>query len=453
MQTLILTMIFAVSCLPYLVGKEWLPGVINYLPELLSLIVLVIVIVRGVQSRFQYVRPIYWILFGSILVDMIFGALINHLEVGPMFAGLRSYLRAIPFFLLPAVWLVKEDQLRGQLKLLTVICLIQLPLAWSQRMGTVAAGAITGDMTVGTLTGSGTLSLFLISAACVLTGFFLKHRLSAKAYLALLVLFLLPTSLNETKITFVLVPMAMLTTYVFGSSPGVRMRNAALAIIGTIAFVSALVPIYDHFMKPRWGYGIMDFVTMEGRLEGYLLKGAEVGDVRRAGKFDSLVASVDYVSRDPPTFAFGLGLANASDSALGDQFDGAYYRVFGNFPLNSLSYILLELGAVGVVFVLLLHWNILIDCLVVVRRGTGAPAALAAGWVGVSVVAFCSLVYSSPITTPVLSYLYWYLSGVVVAFRMRLGEHDPVPAENAAGIPATGGKFSRERVAPGGSVR
>jgi hypothetical protein len=90
---------------------------------------------------------------------------------------------------------------------------------------------------------------------------------------------------------------------------------------------------------------------------------------------------------------------------------------------------LLEHGALGIVLVLTLHWLILHDSLAVARRDRGPMGALAAGWVGVSVVMAIGLVYHTPVTSLALSYLFWFYSGLIAAYRQRLAL-DGVPRLN-----------------------
>jgi len=275
MQTLIIASIVAVFSIEYFVSNDWLPQIITYFPEVLGVVAAVMVIFAGMRSRFQYVHPVYWLAFGGLVIIVVCGAVVNRLEPGPIFAGLRIYLRALPFFFLPAVFEIRENQLRVQLLLLLAIGLLQLPIASAQRIATVARRGITGDETFGTLMNSATLTLFLASAACVLTGFFLKKRIPAKMFFPLIFLLLVPTMLNESKVALVCIPVALITCFVTGAKPGARLKNTVMALVTTVGFVAVFIPVYDHFMIPRWGYGIVDFITMEGRLEGYLDRGAE----------------------------------------------------------------------------------------------------------------------------------------------------------------------------------
>ncbi len=239
MQALILAMIVAVTTFRYFVSVEWLPDIFSYVPEVLSILAAVYVVVSGGQDRFQYVRPVYWLVFGGLLMGVVCGAIVNGLDTGPMFAGIRTNLRALPFFFLPAVLLVTEKQLRSQLAILVAICFAQLPIAWFQRtMVPQARITFTGDYTFGTIMSSGMLTLFLVGAACVLTGFYLRKKIALWPFLLTLLLILLPTTINETKITLFLVPVALLATVYAASERGVRVRNAMLGILISAAFLA-----------------------------------------------------------------------------------------------------------------------------------------------------------------------------------------------------------------------
>lgn len=428
MQALILVMIVAVTVFRYLVAEDWLPAFFAYVPELLSALAAVYVVMVGGENRFRYVRPVYWLVFFGLLVVIVCGVIVNTLSPGIVVAGLRSYLRAIPFFLLPAAFVLKEKQLRVQFLVLLVICIVQLPLAWEQRSEVKFLGGHTGDSTDGTIQGSSMLTMFLVSAACVLAGLYLRKRISAKLFLLALLWILLPTTLNETKATLILVPLAMFATFVAASERGVRVRNAVVGLAVSAAFIAIFIPIYDYYMVPRWGYGIMDFFTMEGRVEGYLIKDEQLGTTEQGGRLDGMIAGFELLSRDPAHLFFGLGVGNASPSSLGPQFTGHYAALFEVFRPNTLSTVLVELGVLGVALVLVLHWLIFLDALAVARSDRGIFGALAAGWVGVSVVMAIGLIYHATMTNLALTFLFWYFSGVVAAQRQRIAEETPARA-------------------------
>ena len=257
---------------------------------------------------------------------------------------MRAYLRAIPLFFLPAVVLFSPRQVKAQLLLVFVFAVAQLPISLDQRLTTFARGYLSGDRTIGTLADSGFLSVFLIGVAAVLFAFFVRGRLTRLWALILLPIVLAPTMFNETKASLFLVPVALVAVVVVGATKN-RWRRFMVASMSAAVFVAAFVPIYDYFMKPRYGYGIVEFFTMEGRVENYLTRDAEVGSYEAAGKVDAILVPLRVLSRDPSLLAFGLGIGNVSDSALGGDFSGEHFQRYGHFVQSGVSVLLWETGA------------------------------------------------------------------------------------------------------------
>ena len=259
MQPLALLMIVSVTIGPYLTsGDKWgrmaiLPASAKYLPELLGAAALLIVIALGIRDRFRFVRPAYWVVFGLLTLCLIAGALANNLDTGPLFSGLRAYLRAIPWFLVPAVFAFSENNIRTQLRWLLGISLLQLPIAIEQRIKTTDnyAGfvAVTGDWTTGTLLSSAYLSLFLVSVACVIAALTLKRHLPKWQGFPLVIVLLVPTMINETKVTFILLPLALFITFQVCSERGRRLKQAVLAIAVLAVFLAVFVPTYDWLQE------------------------------------------------------------------------------------------------------------------------------------------------------------------------------------------------------------
>ena len=139
----------------------------------------------SLRDRTRYAEPIsvrapaYWIVFGLLAFTLAAGVIVNGVESGPIFAGLRNYLRAIPWFFVPAVFAFSDKQVRTQLRVLLAICLLQVPVAIEQRIYTTGTyygfEAVTGDWTIGTLLDSGILSIFLVAAACVVAGLTIRR--------------------------------------------------------------------------------------------------------------------------------------------------------------------------------------------------------------------------------------------------------------------------------------
>ena len=424
MQFLTLLMIVVVTTFDFLTdGDQWgrwaiLPDRTPLAAELLTAVVLVLVTVAGTRNRFQFVRPAYWLVFGALVLLFAAGIVLNSVEPGPIVAGVRSYLRAMPWFFLPAVFAYSDQQLVAQLRLLLLIAAVQIPLAIQQRIAT--SWGATGDWTSGTLVTSGVLSIFLICCSCIALAFVIRKRIKPVVFAPLFFLLLLPTMINETKATLLLLPIGLVTAFLIASKSEHRARGA-LALTGLfVVFVLVFVPVYDKMNEQReYATPLKEFFTNPERLERYLSKDQELGTTTEAGRVESVLVPLNSLSSDPARLAFGYGLGNASKSSLGRDFSGHYSRLFEPFLGTAFTRIMLELGALGVLLVLALMLLVFRDSCFVARRVEGLAGTIAAGWAAVTIVMAVSIVYTDVIGFASLSYLFWYFSGLVAAARMR----------------------------------
>ena len=433
MQYLVYGIIVASLGFEYLASQGLAPSRAPYAQELLAMAAAAVVVALGVQQRFRNVAAIYWLVFGGIALTLLCGIFVNGVGTGPTFAGLRTYARAIPFFFLPAVALFSEEQVKRQLLLVLGFSVVQLPIAIEQRMTTFARGYFSGDRTVGTIMNSGHLSIFLLCVASVLFAFYLRRRISLGKLLVLLPVVLAPTMLNETKATILLVPIALFSIVVLGAERH-RLRKTITVVASAAVFLAVFIPVYDYFMKPRWGYGLIEFMTMEGRVEGYLDKDAQVGSYRPPGRLDGLTVPLQVQSRDPSLVAFGLGMGNVSDSALGPQFVGEHYQRYGHFVMSLASLLMWETGVLGTSLVVLLIFLIFRDAFLV-SRGSGLYSDFALGGMGIVAIMGISLPYKSMIDSGALSFMFWYFAGLIVAERSRAAARIAAEAPRASVMP------------------
>src|ERR1700722_7585298 len=155
MQIFTLILIICVMLSDYLVKTFTLPTVLRFLPEAMSAVVVVYVLLAGTRDRFRLVAPKYWFTFGALAIVIVCGIINNAAEVGPMLSGMRFYLRAVPLFFLPAVLPLSDDQLKRQLKWLLAVSILQVPVAVYQRWVVQSEGRFTGDDVRGTIGDSG----------------------------------------------------------------------------------------------------------------------------------------------------------------------------------------------------------------------------------------------------------------------------------------------------------
>jgi hypothetical protein len=417
----------------WLVKTLALPPTLRFLPDALSGVVIIYVLFAGVRDRFHLIAPKYWIVFGAMIVVIVCGLINNQTGAGPLLSGTRFYFRPVPMFFLPAVLALSESQLRRQLRWLLALALVQVPIAIYQQYVIQSEGRFTGDDVRGTVMDSGILSLFLICTVLILTGMFLRRRIRPLTYWVLFFFLLIPTTINETKVTVIFLPLGLLATLLFGAERGKKLKYFMMACAALIVAGGLFIPIYNftqRYNPYKNEKDITTFFTNEKALGRYL--SSDVGgvgtkkDVRRG---DAIVVPFEYLAKDPVRLAFGLGLGAVSPSTLGKNFEGEYYLLFQKFSIISFTFFLLELGVFGVLLIGVLFWMMFADTLTVSRRDPSLVGVLATGWIGVVVIYALDVVYTIFHEFPSVTYLYWYFAGLICARCVALAN------ERAEGLP------------------
>ncbi|MDB6161638.1 MAG: uncharacterized protein JWO04_5344 [Gammaproteobacteria bacterium] len=424
MHVLVLILILAATLVDCLVQAFNLVGYLRLIPEVFSLIAVIVILMRGVRYGFAFVAPKYWFVFGLLSVIILCGILTNDVGSGPTLAGMRSYLRAIPLFLLPAVYPFTDKQLQQQIKLILAIALIQIPITVYQRYVIYSAQRFSGDDVRGTLVDSGVLSIFLICCTLLAVGFMMKNRVNKWHFVILFFALLFPTMIDETKATVLLLPAGLLTTIAAGSPAGKRLKVLAAGAGLLVAFAAILIPVYDAmevYSPYKGNKHIEDFFTNQQEMDKYMNSThVGVGTTAPVRRGDALKVPMQYLSRDPVHLAFGLGLGNASTSNLGQAFSGNYAGLFKSFVILSVTVFILEVGLLGTALVFLLYWLVFRDAIAVARSDSGLVGSMAVGWIGVVVVITLATFYSAIHLFASLSYMFWYFSGIIAARRMQL---------------------------------
>ena len=419
------------------IALAWKPAsLVKFAPEVMSILVAAAVFFEGVRKGFPNVATKYWIVFGSLAFIVICGILTNSVGSGPVFAGIRIYIRAMPLFFVPAVFNFSEEQIKIQVKLILAIGLLQVPVSVYQRYVIWAAGRFSGDDVRGTAADSGILSIIVVCLALVLLGAYMRKQLSASRFFPLFFLMLLPSMINETKATVILLPIGLLTTIVAGSPRGQRTKVFATGMALLVAFGAILIPVYD-WMAEKNPYKneqhLVDFFTNQKEMDRYMNTkgGAGIGARHAVRRNDAIRVPVEYLAKDPVKLSFGLGIGNASHSNMGEQFTGMYYDLFQYFAVLSFSTFLLELGLFGTLLVFVLYALLFFDAIAVAREDRGILGSLAAGWIGIMPVIAAATFYSPLQQYTMLSFLFWYFAGMVAARRTQLTAQRSVEAAAA----------------------
>jgi hypothetical protein len=272
------------------------------------------------------------------------------------------------------------------------------------------------------------LTIFLIAGICMLTALVMRKRLGTTSFAVLFLLFLLPTTINETKITFFLLPLCLIMTAMLAAPRGKRFKMLGTSLTLVLVAGAIFIPIFDYLGRQNVGTNdtnsIFDMFTKKDYLEKYLNRETQVGSTEEVGRVDAFTVPLSYITKDPVSAAFGVGLGNASLSSLGNQFSGQYAATLSRYATggNSAGAMLLELGLLGFALVYLLHWLAARDSLALARAAseTDLLATLAIAWPAVVLMFSLTFFYTAPVFSTALSYLFWYFSGLFAARRLQL---------------------------------
>ncbi len=417
MQQLVYVLFLAVFSLDALNRYGAVERYVTWLPDVISVVALIAVVLYGARSRSITLGIGYLVVFLLLAVDIVLGAVLNGVSPQAMLTGLRAYFKYLPFFLLPVVYLFSERDLTQQLRFLLWLAMLQMPVAAYQRF-VESSGIASGDLVGGTVGTSGHLSVFLICAASVWLAFYLRsERKQLALFLAVLAILLFPTTLNATKGTILLAPIALIVPALIDRNSTAHIRRVAASAAVVLAFVAVFIPVHDHYVSQRWNYGLVEFYTAEGRVQNYLIR-SESADAEKAGKIGGIVVAANELAPDPAKFSFGLGIGNVSRSFFGDEFSGAYYQRYGGLGGATVASLAWELGWIGVALVFLLCFMILRDALYL-RGREGVVGVIGLGWCGVTLVMIATMFYKNVINNDVLSYLFWFYSGYIASAAAR----------------------------------
>ncbi len=440
-------LLLSVLIIDYMATKlHILPYSFTYLSELISAMLFIFIILRISQTRSFFLPPGYIVLFTLYLTHLIFGVIINNESPGSIFLGARIYLKLIPFFLLPAVYEFSDKQIASQLKLLLVLALVQFPIAFFQKF-IQFKGKYSGDVVRGTLETSSALSILLVSVIVVLLAFYLKKRLSAKTLIAMGLLLFLPTTINETKGTLVLLPFAVFTVLFFSSGGREVKKRIASVMVITALFGFIFAGAYNIFFMAddRQRVGIGEFLTDPDRFIKYLYRGQEfnpdllipkkggavlatshVKEHENNTRLDMIAAPFSLLSNQPVKLLFGLGAGNVAPTKRVDLMGEYSYlsKVVGAGE-TAIGFLTWETGILGLTMFIIFIVMIFNDARRLSKYNISS-GVLASGWLAVTVIFTLSLPYKNVLGFNAISFLFWYYSGYIASsyYRIRLQEHN-----------------------------
>lgn len=399
-----------------------LPRVVTWIPEILSLIAMVLVFLLGTKNKSLALGGKYVIFFFFFFSFVIGGLVINQVDAGVVFAGVRTYTKYLPFFFLPLVYAFTDDDMKKQIRFLLILTLLQFPVAIYQRFIKYSGGA-SGDVIGGTLGAhtSGVLSVYLACSISVVIAFYLNKQIKRKTFLILLTMLFIPMTLNETKISLFILPFALIMPVLFMSGGKEKvLKIISTVIIGGLILVTFL-QVYDHLQSERKGSSLLEWMADEEKRDKYLMKGDV--DFRsgeyEVGRFDSILLAIKFLNKEG-NLLVGVGIGNASPSFT-EKFTGEYYKKYSwTEPTKVyLARILWEMGIAGVLTFLLFFMFLFFD-VAELRKQKSVAGYLSHGWISIVCVVAASFFYFKTFESNLFAYLFWYFSGYLVGQRVRL---------------------------------
>ena len=116
MHALVIALLIQILVVEYLIeSRHWLHPYMILMPEVLSAIAMLVVLLRIMGGARAYFDWRYGMFIAALLFTIVVGYMIQDVPDGAMLAGARSYFKFLPFFLLPAVHRFTPKQLHTQL--------------------------------------------------------------------------------------------------------------------------------------------------------------------------------------------------------------------------------------------------------------------------------------------------------------------------------------------------
>ncbi len=406
--------------------------VLLVIPEALSGVAVLVIAARAIAGGTVEVDRRYVVFFVLLGLTMLFGFVSQAVSSGAIVSGLRNYLKFVPFFLLPAVYPFTPRQLRLQFLVVLALLSVQGPLSIYQRFFQFGGKLHTGDFVSGTLTSSGVMTLLMAGGIAVVVVLFLRRKISLPTLLVGLAVLFLPMTVNETKATALIGPIAVIfPAFVAGVRRTEFRRLAPVLVAGAVAAI-IFVQAYNSLSRYQtYGRSIQEYFTSDV-LSDYLYTRAADGKQRALGRVDSIILATRKISEDPLSLTFGLGAGNASPSPIA-RFSGEYADYFGPYGIGmtQITTFIWEIGFVGLGIYLLFLFLVFTDARLLARYSE-EYAVLGQSWATIAVIMALGLAYAQVFSANEVGYLFWFFSGLVArearAIRKRLRAGPTVPA-------------------------
>jgi hypothetical protein len=344
------------------------------------------------------------------------GAIAEMVSPGPLISGVREYFKFLPLLFLPAVYEFSDKQLKVLLGTFLFMAALQVPLAFYQRFVQFSHMMHTGDPITGTVTTSSSLTMVLCLAIALVMTLYVNRKVTLSVAILLFCYLAAPTTINETKATTLLLPIAVIGPFIL--TPGVdrKWRKAFPLVAICVLGLAAYMFVYNTLVQNRWGGNTINEFFSTGHYELYLYRGIQVGENSHViGRVDSMILPAAVLSEDWMQLFFGLGIGNLSPSSLpgvqGEYFEMGSRYGFGRTAVGNLIW---ETGIIGLLLYLALYVFVWRDS----RRYAKSDDKdkwFGTWWSTCILVLFFALAYKSVVRFNELGYMLFFWSGFIAS--------------------------------------
>jgi hypothetical protein len=402
-----------------------LPDAIKFLVEIISVFYLFLCLIVFAINKQLNIGVKYLIYYLILFISIIVSSALNLSSAEAVLFGIRHYFKYLPIFIFPLVYSFDESDVLYFLKIILFLLLIQTPVCIFQRFF-LFAGVGTGDVVVGTLASSGVLSVILICSLSMVYGLYLKEKISKLVFYTISFFLFLPTTINETKITFLVLPFALFIPQLLLKGENVFKRIKKIIGYGTavVLLLTTFVVTYNVIYGGKSNDLLFDYLKREKEGKGYLFLDEErleeqlkTGD--EIGRGDTLILANQYLSKNLKHYVFGIGIGNALPGRMtkflttGEEEIQKYYP--GQLTITNVFW---EIGLVGV-FLQIVIFIMCFQDIYSLAKDDDLLSGIALGWCGVISVTIISLVYFNIYHNDEYNMIFWFFTGILLSFKYR----------------------------------
>jgi len=395
--------------------------IMTWIPEFIAILIAVSIPFRTSTTKQTHLPLKYTILLIIYLAHLGIGFLLNDVTWWTMLAGLRIYTKFIPIFLIPLVYPFSQRVFKNLILWIFALSMLQLPVVLWQRFIKYAT-SLSGDPMGGTLgvSTSGVLSIYLVVIISFLIAFYFKEEISLQAFLLSIAAAFIPITLNETKISFILLPISFIFPALFIKAKRKTIFRVSLVVVIFIGSFFVLKGIYNYFQQKRWGYGIETFVMMPGRLETY-----------SRNRLDPIKYSFTNAIKDPRFIFFGRGAGNVSEGFT-KKLDGKYVQEGKYYGVGGVSFpkLIWEIGIMGTALFFLFPFFIFLDAAGLSKKNRFL-GAFSLGMLSFTVFFSLSMFYTFTIDSNLLMYLFFLTAGHIASQQHAYTDDEAIQIQPA----------------------